>query len=45
MRTAPAYPVTPAVAFPTKPEWPVYEPPARWYIQTGQPFGWERTAA
>ena len=24
----------PAVAFPTRPEWPVYEAPARWYIQT-----------
>lgn len=26
------YPVTPAQEFPTHPEWPVYEAPARWYI-------------
>ena len=29
----------PAVAFPTHPDWPVYEAPPRWYIQTGERFG------
>lgn len=33
------YPVTPAVVFANRPEWPTYEAPARWYIQTGEPFG------
>lgn len=25
--------VTPAVEFPNRPEWPVYEAPALWYIR------------
>lgn len=29
------YPVYAAVEFPEHPEWPVYEAPARWYIQQG----------
>jgi hypothetical protein len=33
------YPVTPAVAFPNKPKWPVYEAPTGWYIQRGERFG------
>jgi hypothetical protein len=33
------YPITPATAFPNHPEWPVYEAPARWYIQQGEGFG------
>lgn len=39
MSTAPAYPVFPAQSFPAHPEWPVYEAPARWYIQQGERFG------
>lgn len=31
--------VTPAVVFKDRPEWPVYEAPARWYIQQGERFG------
>jgi len=30
---------SPAAEPEPKKEWPVYEPPARWYIQQGQPFG------
>jgi hypothetical protein len=33
------YPITPAATFPNHPEWPVYEAPARWYIQQGEGFG------
>jgi hypothetical protein len=33
------YEVTPAVVFKDHPEWPAYEAPARWYIQTGERFG------
>lgn len=28
--------VTPAVVFKDRPEWPVYEAPALWYIQRGE---------
>ena len=34
-----AYPITPATTFHNHPEWPIYEAPARWYIQQGEPFG------
>lgn len=37
-------PVTPAVVFKDHPEWPVYEAPPRWYIQTGEPFGQREVA-
>jgi hypothetical protein len=30
------YPITPAVVFKDRPEWPVYEAPARWYISQGE---------
>jgi hypothetical protein len=33
MNTPTGYPITPAVVFKDHPEWPVYEAPARWYIQ------------
>lgn len=33
------HPVTPAITFKNHPEWPVYDSPALWYIQTGEPFG------
>jgi hypothetical protein len=37
------YPITPAAAFPNHPEWPVYEAPARWYIQQDEGFGKRHT--
>jgi len=30
----------PAAKADTMAEWPTYEPPARWYIQTGEPEDW-----
>lgn len=39
MHNLSVYPVTPAVTFADRPEWPVYEAPARWYIQRGEGFG------
>lgn len=27
------YPVTPAVVFPDRPEWPTYEAPPKWYVR------------
>jgi hypothetical protein len=39
MRNLNSHPITPAVAFPTRPDWPVYEAPSRWYISQGKPFG------
>ncbi len=40
-----SYPVTPAVTFPTKPHWPVYEAPPMWYIQKGERFGGRKIEA
>jgi hypothetical protein len=39
------YPITPAATFPNHPEWPVYEAPARWYIQQGEGFGKRHTTS